>query len=203
MEKNFRSRSAAMIHVWAKHTDASAAVEYSLVSGVSRSGCLAVVRNQQPCHAAKIPEGYRPPSPPAWRLPACAGCAWWPSSPQASPAPGECTDSPAPHTGTRSYTYQGTESPTALSAENTENRCCAAAGNGTADDVGSPRLMYLKDRTNKDGVCWPSIKTIARELHLSRATVQRALNDLCAAGYLSKENRWRENGGWAAKRTRY
>ena len=45
--------------------------------------------------------------------------------------------------------------------------------------------MYLKDRTNKDGVCWPSIKTIARELHLSRATVQRALNDLCAAGYLS------------------
>ena len=55
--------------------------------------------------------------------------------------------------------------------------------------------MYLKDRANKDGICWPSIKTIARELHLSRATVQRALNDLCAAGYLSKENRWRENGG--------
>ena len=37
-----------------------------------------------------------------------------PWSPQASPAPGECTDSPAPHTGTRSYTYQGTESPPAL-----------------------------------------------------------------------------------------
>ena len=34
-----------------------AAVEHSLVSGVSRSGCLAVVRNQQPCHAAKILEG--------------------------------------------------------------------------------------------------------------------------------------------------
>ena len=55
--------------------------------------------------------------------------------------------------------------------------------------------MYLKDRTDKDGVCWPSIRTIARELHLSRATVQRALNDLCAAGYLSTESRWRENGG--------
>ena len=55
--------------------------------------------------------------------------------------------------------------------------------------------MYLKDRTNKDGTCWPSIRTIARELHLSRATVQRALKDLCAAGYLSKESRWRENGG--------
>ena len=55
--------------------------------------------------------------------------------------------------------------------------------------------MYLKDRTNKDGTCWPSIKTKARELHLSRATVQRALNDLCTAGYLLKESRWRENGG--------
>jgi len=55
--------------------------------------------------------------------------------------------------------------------------------------------MYLKDRTNKDRTCWPSIRTIARELHLSRATVQRALNDLCVAGYLSKESRWRENGG--------
>ena len=46
--------------------------------------------------------------------------------------------------------------------------------------------MYLKDRTNKDGVCWPSIKTIARELHLSRATVQRALNDLCAPGIFQR-----------------
>lgn len=55
--------------------------------------------------------------------------------------------------------------------------------------------MYLKDRTNKDGICWPSIKTIARELHLSRATVCRALKDLYNAGLLVKENRWRENGG--------
>lgn len=55
--------------------------------------------------------------------------------------------------------------------------------------------MYLKDRTNKDGTCWPSIKTIARELKLSRATVCRALDDLCNSGLLAKENRWRENGG--------
>ena len=55
--------------------------------------------------------------------------------------------------------------------------------------------MYLKDRTNKDGTCWPSIRTVARELHLSRATVYRALDDLCNAGLLTKENRWRENGG--------
>ena len=55
--------------------------------------------------------------------------------------------------------------------------------------------MYLKDRTNKDGICWPSIKTIARELKLSRATVCRALDDLCRAGLLEKADRWRENGG--------
>ena len=55
--------------------------------------------------------------------------------------------------------------------------------------------MYLKDRTNKEGICWPSIKTIARELKLSRATVCRALDDLCKAGLLVKGTRWRENGG--------
>lgn len=55
--------------------------------------------------------------------------------------------------------------------------------------------MYLKDRTNKDGTCWPSVRTMARDLHFSRATVQRALNDLCTAGFLSRESRWRENGG--------
>ena len=55
--------------------------------------------------------------------------------------------------------------------------------------------MYLKDRTNKDGVCWPSIRTIAGELRLSRATVYRALDDLCKAGLLTREQRWRGNGG--------
>ncbi len=34
--------------------------------------------------------------------------------------------------------------------------------------------MYLKDRSNAQGECWPGIKTIARELNLSRSTVKRA-----------------------------
>ena len=55
--------------------------------------------------------------------------------------------------------------------------------------------IFLKDHADKDGTCWPSVRTMARELHLSRATVQRALNDLCTAGFLSRESRWRENGG--------
>ena len=55
--------------------------------------------------------------------------------------------------------------------------------------------MYLKDRSDQKGQCYPAIGTIARELHLSRRTVERAINDLICAGLLKKEQRWRENGG--------
>ena len=55
--------------------------------------------------------------------------------------------------------------------------------------------MYLKDRADSEGRCWPAIKTIAAELNLSRSTVKRALDDLCKAELLTKETRWRENGG--------
>lgn len=55
--------------------------------------------------------------------------------------------------------------------------------------------MYLKDRSNKEGQCYPSIGTIAKELHLSRRTVERAIADLLQTGLLTKEQRWRENGG--------
>lgn len=54
--------------------------------------------------------------------------------------------------------------------------------------------MYLRDRSNGNGTCWPSIGTISRELRLSRSTVQRALNDLYRAGFLEKRNRHRPNG---------
>ena len=54
--------------------------------------------------------------------------------------------------------------------------------------------MYLKDRSNAAGECWPGIKTIARELNLSRSTVKRAIADLTKHGYLKKEPRFRENG---------
>jgi len=54
--------------------------------------------------------------------------------------------------------------------------------------------MYLKNRANSKGTCWPAVRTIARDLRLSRATVQRALRDLEGAGWIVKEPRWRENG---------
>ena len=55
--------------------------------------------------------------------------------------------------------------------------------------------MYLKDWADKDGKCWPAIKTIAKELNLSSSTVKRALDELCQSGLLTKESRWRENDG--------
>ena len=55
--------------------------------------------------------------------------------------------------------------------------------------------VYLKDRANKDGECWPAIPTIARELKLSESTVRRALRDLRRVGYLTTEQRYRTKGG--------
>ena len=55
--------------------------------------------------------------------------------------------------------------------------------------------VYLYDRANKGGECWPAIPTIAKELKLSESTVRRALKDLRKAGLLITEQRYREKGG--------
>ena len=55
--------------------------------------------------------------------------------------------------------------------------------------------MYLKDRCDRKGQCYPSINTIAKELGLSRRTVERGISDLLRAGLIEKKQRWRENGG--------
>ena len=55
--------------------------------------------------------------------------------------------------------------------------------------------IYLADRANKNGVCWPAIPTIARDLKLSESTVRRALHDLRKQGLLQTDQRFRDNGG--------
>ena len=55
--------------------------------------------------------------------------------------------------------------------------------------------IYLADRANQDGECWPAIPTIARELKLSQSTVRRALQDLRKAELLETEQRYRTKGG--------
>lgn len=55
--------------------------------------------------------------------------------------------------------------------------------------------LYLKDRANKEGTCYPAIGTIARDLSLSVSTVKRAIGDLEKNGFIRKKQRWRDNGG--------
>ena len=54
---------------------------------------------------------------------------------------------------------------------------------------------YLADRANKEGICWPAIPTIAKDLKLSQSTVRRALQDLRNAGFLETQQRYRTKGG--------
>ena len=58
--------------------------------------------------------------------------------------------------------------------------------------------IYLADRANKDGICWPSIPTISKDLKLSESTVRRALNDLRTVGAVETRKRYRENGGYTS-----
>ena len=55
--------------------------------------------------------------------------------------------------------------------------------------------IYLSDRANKNGECWPAIPTIAADLKLSPSTVRRALRDLRKAGLVETRQRYREKGG--------
>ncbi len=67
-------------------------------------------------------------------------------------------------------------------------------------DLGLPHravtvYCYLCDRANKMGECFPSVRTIALDLSLSRRTVFRALNDLEKCGLIEKKQRIRTCGG--------
>lgn len=53
---------------------------------------------------------------------------------------------------------------------------------------------YLYDRANKNGECWPSVKTIASDIKLSSATVRRAIKDLKNAKLITTKQRYRSNG---------
>ena len=55
--------------------------------------------------------------------------------------------------------------------------------------------IYLADRANRDGECWPAIPTIAGDLKLSQSTVRRALQDLRKTKLLDTEQRYRAQGG--------
>lgn len=54
--------------------------------------------------------------------------------------------------------------------------------------------MYLKDRADSEGRCWPAHQDHRTGTGTLRSTVKRALDDLQKAGLLRKDPRWRENG---------
>ena len=56
-------------------------------------------------------------------------------------------------------------------------------------------IFYLINRSNEELTCFPSVKSIGKECNMSMRTVQRALNDLEEAGFLSRESRFYECGG--------
>lgn len=55
--------------------------------------------------------------------------------------------------------------------------------------------IYLAERADREGKCWPAVPTIARELKLSPTTVRRAVRDLRKAGLIRTEQRYRDSGG--------
>ena len=66
-----------------------------------------------------------------------------------------------------------------------------------ADDLPSRAVtvyMYLRSRADREGKCFPSVRTISRDTKLSMSTVRRALDDLVNTGYIQKQPRWRANG---------
>ena len=55
--------------------------------------------------------------------------------------------------------------------------------------------LYLCERASKETKsCYPSMKTIAKDLHLSLASVKRSIQELERSAYIKKENRFRDNG---------
>ena len=55
--------------------------------------------------------------------------------------------------------------------------------------------MYLRDRADEKGACFPAVSTIAADLKVSKSTVKRALGDLEKAHYIRHERRYRQSGG--------
>ena len=56
-------------------------------------------------------------------------------------------------------------------------------------------ILYLIDRANKDLVCFPSIKTISKDLNISVSTTKRALSSLVETGFIEKIERFLDTTG--------
>lgn len=55
--------------------------------------------------------------------------------------------------------------------------------------------LVLTSRTNSNGECWPSLRTIDKESRCSVSSARRAINELVSAGVLTVTRRRRESDG--------
>lgn len=58
--------------------------------------------------------------------------------------------------------------------------------------------LYLDSMANSERKCWPSIRKIATDLHISHSTVKRAIIDLKTNGFLETETRRRPSGAYSS-----
>lgn len=66
----------------------------------------------------------------------------------------------------------------------------------SAHDIKGAKLVImarLADYSNDDGVCYPSVETICRQLGLGESTVRTAIAELESAGWLRRESRRKGN----------
>lgn len=59
-------------------------------------------------------------------------------------------------------------------------------------------FVYLCDKANQNGECYPAVRTVANDLHMSKSTVFRALKELEDAGLLTRQHRHRTHGGMSS-----
>lgn len=77
-----------------------------------------------------------------------------------------------------------------------------AAEQKTGSPISKLVLLKLADNANDEGICWPSLETIAAHTELSRRTVQDHLARLEAMGKIAIEERKAETGASLANRYR-
>lgn len=61
-------------------------------------------------------------------------------------------------------------------------------------------LMALADAANDQGICWPSISTVATKCRVSDRTVRRVVQTLIARGLMVSNRRFRKDGSCSSNR---
>lgn len=63
-------------------------------------------------------------------------------------------------------------------------------------------LMALADAADDNGICWPSVATVAAKCNVSTRTVRRVMQTLSAQDLLVSEQRYRQDGSRSSNRYR-